>query len=155
MLFCFFIYQGWLDISASKTSSRGWLKKTITKPWKKKYFVLRRDEQNRDKILLMAFDKEDNISKQKPKKVLDLFPKYQVAKRTGLKGREFAFQISTETENWFLAAKNQKILDLWVIQIQMQTKLSYSITGLFFLLCIASSSFLLFIKSTKGLYLAL
>ena len=132
MLFCFFIYQGWLDISASKTSSRGWLKKTITKPWKKKYFVLRRDEQNRDKILLMAFDKEDNISKQKPKKVLDLFPKYQVAKRTGLKGREFAFQISTETENWFLAAKNQKILDLWVIQIQMQTKLSYSITGLFF-----------------------
>ena len=113
----------------SATKSKNWLKKSVTKPWKKKFFVLRRDEDNRDRVLLIAYDKEENIAKQKPKRALDLFPKYQVAKTQELKGKEFTFQVSNETESWFLAAKNQKVLDLWVIQIQMQTKLSRSISG--------------------------
>ena len=118
----------------SATKSKNWLKKNITKPWKKKFFVLRRDEENTDRILLLAYDKEENAAKQKPKRILELFPKYQVAKTNELKGREFTFQVSTDTESWFLAAKNQKVLDLWVIQIQMQTKLSRAISGQYLIL---------------------
>jgi len=124
------IHQGWLELSASK--SKNWLKKSVSKPWKKKFFVLRRDEDNTDRVFLLAYDKEENAAKQKPKKILEMFPKYQVAKTNELKGKEFTFQVSNETESWFLAAKNQKVLDLWVIQIQMQTKLSRSISGLVF-----------------------
>ena len=127
--------KGWLELSASK--SKNWLKKSVSKPWKKKFFVLRRDEDNTDRVLLLAYDKEENAAKQKPKKTLDLFPKYQVAKTNELKGKEFTFQVSNETESWFLAAKNQKVLDLWVIQIQMQTKLSRSISGQYFIACFA------------------
>ena len=117
-------------MSATKSNSKNWLKKTVTKPWKRKFFVLCRDEENIDKVCLMAYDKEEHVVKQKTKKVLDLYPRFQVAKKTELKGKEFAFQVSNEGEGWFLAAESQKILDLWVIQIQMQTKLSRSISGI-------------------------
>ena len=113
----------------SAAKSKNWLKKNVTKPWKKKFFVLRRDEENTDRVLLIAYDKEENVVKKKPKKTIELFPKYQVAKTNELKGKEFTFQVSNDNESWFLAAKNQKVLDLWVIQIQMQTKLSRSISG--------------------------
>lgn len=113
----------------STTKSKNWLKKSVTKPWKKRFFVLQRDEVNRDRVFLTAYEKEENVTKQKPKHVLDLFPKFKVAKTNELKGKEFTFQVSNETESWFLAAKNQKLFDLWVLQIQMQTKLSRSLSG--------------------------
>ncbi len=117
-------------MSSTKSNSKNWLKKSVTKPWKKRLFVLCREEINHEKISLMAYEKEDHFTKQKTKKVLDLHPKYNVARKSEMKGKDFVFQVSNEEESWFLAAENQRVLDLWVIQIQMQTKLSRSISGM-------------------------
>lgn len=116
-------------MSSTKSNSKNWLKKSVTKPWKKRFFVLCREEDNNERINMTAYDKEDHFNRQKAKKILDLFPRSKVAKKQNMKGKEFVFQVSNEDESWFLAAENQRILDLWVIQIQMQTKLSRVISG--------------------------
>eukprot|EP00794_Sanderia_malayensis_P017889 gene17889-19671_t len=119
-------------MSSTKSNSKNWLKKTVTKPWKKRLFVFCKEEENSEHISLVAYEKEEHEAKQKAKRVLNLYPKYNVAKKNELKGREFVFQVSNDEESWFLAADNQRILDLWVIQIQMQTKLSRAISGRIF-----------------------
>ena len=116
--------------SSSKSSSKGnWLKKSISKPWKKRFVVLCRELGRPDYVSLVAFEKEDNWRSQKPKSALQMFPRYKISKKADVKAKEFVIEVNNEEESWYLAADNQRQLDLWAVQIQMQTKLSTSISG--------------------------
>ena len=101
----------------------------MKKSWKRKYFILYHTPEDVDNVNLASYDKEEGWHRESPKKVLALYPRYRIAKRSNVKGREHVLEVDNENEVWYLAMTSSKMLDLWAIQIQMQTKLSRSISG--------------------------
>ena len=69
-----------------------------------------------------------------PRGTLELFPRYKVFKRAEHKDKQYVFEISTDAESLILAAESETVLDLWVIQLQMQTVINPRITGWFFIM---------------------
>lgn len=45
------------------------------------------------------------------------------------KSRQYVFEISTDAETLTLAAESETVMDLWVIQLQMQTTLNPRVAG--------------------------
>lgn len=52
-------------------------------------------------------------------------------KRAEHKAKQFVFEISTDAESLLLAAESETVMDLWVIQLQMQTLMNPRIGGWF------------------------
>ena len=63
------------------------------------------------------------------KGTLDLYPKYKVYKRTEYKGKQHVFEVITDSETYILAADSEAVMDLWAIQLQMQTRLNPRVAG--------------------------
>ncbi|KAJ7383336.1 hypothetical protein OS493_028884 [Desmophyllum pertusum] len=103
--------------------NKGWLKKSFTKKWKKGYYVLRKYCAG-DQPFLQWFDREDGWRRQMPRGTLELFPRYKVFKRMEHKAKQHVFEISNDAETLMLAAESETVMDLWVIQLQMQTILN-------------------------------
>lgn len=124
------IFEGWLEKPTEDTETRnkGWLKKSFTKKWKKGYYVLRKYCAG-NQPFIQWFDKEDGWRRQMPRGTLELFPRYKVFKRAEQKAKQYVFEISTDAESMILAAESETILDLWVIQLQMQTLMNPRIAG--------------------------
>lgn len=64
-----------------------------------------------------------------PRGTLELFPRYKVFKRMEHKTKQHIFEISTDAETLILAAESETVMDLWVIQLQMQTILNPRVAG--------------------------
>ena len=64
-----------------------------------------------------------------PRGTLELFPRYKVFKRAEQKAKQHVFEISTDAETLILAAESETVMDLWVIQLQMQTVMNPRIAG--------------------------
>ena len=122
------IHQGWLYVNID--SSKSVLKLKPRKQWKYRYFVLYREPEDTN-VLLACFKKEEHWRNFTPENILKLFPKYRIAKLYNFKAKEHALEVNNFEEQWFLSTE-KKIIDLWATQIQMQTKLSQSISGRIF-----------------------
>lgn len=123
------IFEGWLEKPIEEeTKNKGWLKKSFTKKWKKAFYVLRKYCAG-NQPFLQWFDKEDGWRRQMPRGTLELFPRYKVFKRAEHKDKQYVFEISTDAESLILAAESETVLDLWVIQLQMQTVMNPRIPG--------------------------
>lgn len=79
------------------------------------------------------FDKEDGWRRQSPRGTMELFPRYKVFKRAEQRAKQYVFEVTTDAESMVLAAESETVLDLWVIQLQMQTLMNPRIAGLFVL----------------------
>ena len=64
-----------------------------------------------------------------PRGTLELFPRYKVFKRLEHRARQHVFEISTDAETFILAAESETVMDLWVIQLQMQSTLNPRVAG--------------------------
>ena len=126
------IHQGWLELSTDTSLSKSWMKLPIKKSWKRKYFVLYHLVEDIDKIYLDCYEKEENWPRENPKKTLNMYPRYKIAKLASFKGKENVLEVDNEVEQWHLVTDKVKIMDLWAVQIQMQTKLSRVISGRIF-----------------------
>ncbi|XP_012556879.2 uncharacterized protein LOC100212589 [Hydra vulgaris] len=124
---CEVIHQGWLFINIDSPHSV--LKRKSKGQWKQRYFVFYREPENVDKIILACFKKEENLKNLTPKHILKLYPKYKIAKIYNFKSKEQVLEVNNFEEQWFLSASDIKIIDLWAIQIQMQTKLNQYLSG--------------------------
>ena len=116
--------QGWLEKEESY-KSKGFLKRN--KSWKKYFCVLRRFEGDTN-VYLQWFEKEEDWRKEFPVGTFNLFPKYTVYKRKTEKGKSY-FEISNDEDYHSFMATNEKAMDLWVIQLMMQTRLNSSMVG--------------------------
>ena len=115
------IFQGWLE-KEEYNKNKGFLKKS--KYWKKYFCVLRRYEGDSN-VYLQWFEREEEWRKEFPKGSFGLFPKYAVYKHKAEKGKPY-FEISNDEEAHYFLANNEMTMDLWVIQLMMQTTLSSS-----------------------------
>lgn len=123
------IFEGWLEKpTEDDAKSKGWLKKSFTKKWKRNFYVLRKYCAG-DQPFLQWFDREEGWQRQRPRGTLELFPRYKVFKRMEQKSKQYVFEISTDTETLTLAAESETVMDLWVIQLQMQTTLNPRVAG--------------------------
>lgn len=127
------IYHGWIEFATEIPNSKSWIKMSSKKGWKRKFIVLSKLIEDEDKIYLSAYEKEDNWKNTEAKKTLSLYPRYKIAKRNDIKGKDNVLEVSNEEEKWYLANDKSKIIDLWANQIQMQTKLSRVISGRIFM----------------------
>lgn len=64
-----------------------------------------------------------------PRGTLELFPRYKVFKRLEHKAKQNVFEISTDAETLILAAESETVMDLWVIQLQMQSTMNPRVAG--------------------------
>lgn len=126
------VHQGWLECFVDAPNSKSWMKLTVKKPWKRRYLVLYHLSEDTDKMYLASYEKDENWNTLEPKKVLELYPRYKIAKIANFKGRENVLEVNNESEQWYLSTDKSKIIDLWATQIQMQTKLSRAISGRIF-----------------------
>lgn len=123
-------FQGWLERPTDdQEKNKGWLKKSFAKKWKKGYYVLRKFSST-EQAFLQWFDKEEHWQRQMPKGTLELFPKYKVLKKPEFKGKQYVFEVSNDCEMCMLAADSESVMDLWAIQLQMQTRLNPRVAGL-------------------------
>ncbi|XP_032240767.2 uncharacterized protein LOC5515259 [Nematostella vectensis] len=122
------IFEGSLEKPVEDVQGKNWLKKSFTKKWKKVYCVLRKYGSS-EQAFLQIFEKEDRWRQQMPKGTLELFPRYRVLKKSDVKGKPHVFEISNDAEVYILAADSETVLDLWVIQLQMQTRLNPRVAG--------------------------
>lgn len=126
------IHYGWLEFY-TESSSGAWIKLSGKRQWKRKFIVLNRSASNEDECYLLTFDKEELWRVATPKKRMSLYPRYKISKLADFKGKEKVLQINNESEQWYFASTTKsKFLNLWACQIQMQTKLSRSISGRIF-----------------------
>ena len=63
------------------------------------------------------------------KGTLELYPKYRVYKRPETKGKPHVFEVGNDIETYVLCAESETVMDLWCIQLQMQTKLNPRVAG--------------------------
>ena len=82
-----------------------------------------------DQPFLQWFDREDGWRRQMPRGTLELFPRYKVFKRLEHKAKQHVFEISTDAETVIMAAESETVMDLWVIQLQMQSTLNPRVAG--------------------------
>lgn len=82
-----------------------------------------------DQPFLQWFDREEGWQRQMACGTLELFPRYKVFKRMEQKSRQYVFEISTDAQTLMLAAESETVMDLWVIQLQMQTTLNPRVAG--------------------------
>ena len=78
-----------------------------------------------DNVYFQWFEKEEDWRKEFPVGSFSLFPKYAVYKRKTEKGKN-VFEVSNDEDCHFFLASNEKTMDLWVIQLMMQTRLNSS-----------------------------
>lgn len=124
------IFEGWLErpTEDTDTKNKGWLKKSFTKKWKKAFYVLRKYCAG-NQPFIQWFDKEDGWRRQSPRGTMELFPRYKVFKRAEQRAKQYVFEVTTDAESMVLAAESETVLDLWVIQLQMQTLMNPRIAG--------------------------
>ena len=53
-------------------------------------------------------------------------------KRPQHRTKQFVFEVSTDAETLILAAESETVMDLWVVQLQMQSVLNPRMSGDFF-----------------------
>lgn len=82
-----------------------------------------------DQAFIQWFDKEENWRRQIARGTLELFPQYRVLKRAEMKGKQFVFEVNNDSDTYILAAESETVMDLWVIQLQMQTRLNPRVAG--------------------------
>ncbi|KAK2566932.1 Docking protein 6 [Acropora cervicornis] len=124
------IFEGWLErpTEDTDTKNKGWLKKSFTKKWKKAFYVLRKYCAG-NQPFIQWFDKEDGWRRQSPRGTMELFPRYKVFKRAEQRAKQYVFEVTTDADSMVLAAESETVLDLWVIQLQMQTLMNPRIAG--------------------------
>lgn len=132
--------------------NKSFLKKS--KYWKKYFCVLRRYEGDAN-VYLQWFEKELEWRKEFPKGTLGLFPKYSVYKHKTDKSKSY-FEISNDEEAHYFFANNEKTMDLWVIQLMMQTRLNSfmigkNVTGSFHLDWLLTNEFIINAQFTFSL----
>ncbi|XP_028395022.1 uncharacterized protein LOC114519145 isoform X2 [Dendronephthya gigantea] len=113
--------MGWLEKEEYNTN-KSFLKKS--KFWKKCFCVLRRYDGDSN-VYLQWFEKEEDWRREFPKGSFGLFPKYSVYKHKTDKGKNY-FEVSNDEEAHYFLANNETTMDLWVIQLMMQTRLNSS-----------------------------
>lgn len=82
-----------------------------------------------DQTFIQWFDKPENWRRQIARGTLELFPHYRVLKRDEMKGKQFVFEVNNDADTYILAAESEIVMDLWVTQLQMQTRLNPRIVG--------------------------
>lgn len=125
------IHCGWLEFY-TESSSGAWSKLSGKRQWKRKFVVLNQSASNEEECYLLTFDKEELWRVSTPKKRLALYPRYKVSKLSDFKGRERVLEINNESNQWYLTSSKNRMVNLWALQIQMQTKLSRAISGRIF-----------------------
>ena len=125
------IHCGWLEFY-TESSSGAWSKISGKRQWKRKFVVLNQSASNEEECYLLTFDKEELWRVSTPKKRLALYPRYKVSKLSDFKGRERVLEINNESNQWYLTSSKNRMVNLWALQIQMQTKLSRAISGRIF-----------------------
>ena len=125
------IHHGWLELY-TESSSGAWSKLSGKRQWKRKFIVLNQSASNEEECYLLTFDKEELWRVATPKKRLSLYPRYKISKLSDFKGREKVLEINNESNQWYVTSSKSKIVNLWALQIQMQTKLSRAISGRIF-----------------------
>jgi hypothetical protein len=130
-----FCLKGWLERPVEDNDSKGWLKKSFSKKWKKGFYVLRKYCSS-DQAFIQWFDKEESWRRQIARGTLELFPQYRVLKRNEMKGKQFVFEVNNDADTYVLAAESETVMDLWVIQLQMQTMLNPRVAGKISVVCL-------------------
>ncbi|GAB1607655.1 dual specificity protein kinase splA-like isoform X1 [Argonauta hians] len=93
------------------------------KPWRLKYFMLKKKDDN---LLLEYYDRQPAL-KRNPKMQL-LLNKYRVEKITNSKNRAYVFEITTPERRLCLSANEQRTMDMFVFFLQIQRKLIRELT---------------------------
>lgn len=46
-----------------------------------------------------------------------------------MKGKHYVFEVNNDSDTYVLAAESETVMDLWVMQLQMQTRLNPRVEG--------------------------
>lgn len=120
--------QGTLEHPVEEKEEKSWIKKSFSKKWKKGFYVLRK-YCSTEQAFIQWYDKEENWRNNIPKGTLELFTQYRVIKHNDMKGRHHVFEVNNDSDTYILAAESETVMDLWVMQLQMQTRLNPRVEG--------------------------